>query len=93
MARTPHHPAFSSQSKAVSYVLEAWPKASRVEAEELIDIIESIPSTSWSSLMGPAHKGSIANADLLLQHQDRIYEQIAYAAAEEDGLTSSTPKK
>lgn len=77
-----------AKASVAEYVLRRWPNSDASEALLLVDIMIHVPTTSWSRLMGPAHRHEIRHWRLLERNQDRIYERIADAAADEDGLTS-----
>src|SRR5688572_7175944 len=77
------------QLNAVAHVHRRWPKSDLSEARLLVEIMELIPSKAWDGFVGPAQHQRIRHWQLLLEHQDRIYEQIAEAAADEDGLTTA----
>jgi len=84
-------PSPGLQRAAVNRVLERWPRSDLSEARLLVEIMEGVSSTAWSNLMGPAYRHEARHWRLLLEHEDRIYERIADAAAKEDGLTTAAP--
>lgn len=67
------------------WVLDSWERASESRAHLLLDALCSVPSLAWQDLMNRAQSGEpVAHRDLLLDHQDEIYERIAEAVAIED---------
>lgn len=68
---------------------EAWDDVAGVEeAKKFVQYTIEHPSVGWKSLMNKAERHSVKHYDILLQHSDEIYESIAYAIAEEDGVVT-----
>lgn len=71
----------------VELSLRDWNNVSSVEdAEKFVRYIVEHPSTKWKDLMNKAEQHTVNHYDVLLRHSDEIYESIARAIADEDGL-------
>jgi hypothetical protein len=75
-------------SDVVAFALRHWDESTLAEAHDLVELMESVPSTTWFNIMYRAEHHDIAHWQLLLEHGDRLYERAADAAAEQDGLTT-----
>ena len=63
-----------------------WIASTNEEAASLVADILAHPSRKWLDLMSKAEKNAITHSDVLLANSNKIYESIAEATADEDGL-------